>query len=249
MEVTQITTDWKFWSFLVAAIALILSQLPPIHILIRKAKLDLELYSRIFISHKIGNPNLQMHLILRNIGGRNIRVKKITANVLRNGKHIFSIPAQSYIPDPKDNRLVLLTSFDVKPDEEWNNQASFFTNFERSDEKIYRESEQKLKDEFIRQRNEFGEKHLAKATEEFTKPFNDLFDKMFNWQDGEYVVEVVIETDKPKANITKQYRFTIFESLSESLLKHKEGFEIGAGIYWDSPNYVGFWVEVEEKNS
>jgi len=43
--------DWTFWAVLVAAIAIILSQIPPIHVLIKRAKLDMELYSRINITH------------------------------------------------------------------------------------------------------------------------------------------------------------------------------------------------------
>jgi hypothetical protein len=40
-------SDWKFWSFFVAVVALILTQLPPIVLWFKKAKLDLELYSNI----------------------------------------------------------------------------------------------------------------------------------------------------------------------------------------------------------
>ena len=37
--------DWQFWAAAVAALALVLSQLPPIHLLVRRAKLGMELYS------------------------------------------------------------------------------------------------------------------------------------------------------------------------------------------------------------
>ena len=113
MIIGQIATDWKFWSFIVSLTALILSQLPPIHILLRKAKLDLEVYSRIFVTHKIGNPNLQMHLILRNIGGKTLRIKNINATIFRNNNEIIKLPAQTFISNPKDNNQVLLTSFDI----------------------------------------------------------------------------------------------------------------------------------------
>jgi len=61
--------NWAFWTVLIAAIAIILSQIPPIHILWKKAKLDIELYSRIIVTHKVGNPNLLCPLILSNVGG------------------------------------------------------------------------------------------------------------------------------------------------------------------------------------
>lgn len=248
MTFSQIFTDWKFWSVVVSFLALVLSQLPPIHILIRKAKLDLEVHSRIFITHKIGNPNLQLHLILRNMGGRSLRIKNISASISRDTQHLVQLPAQSYVANPKENQFVLLTSFDLKPDEEWSHAVSFLNFFDRTDEKIYRDAEINLKNEIYRQKEEFGDKHFAVAQPEFVKPFEDLFNRKFKWLPGEYSLKISVVTSTSRANILKQYRFTIFESQTESLISHKEGYPSGAGIYWDSPAYAGQWIEIEEKN-
>jgi hypothetical protein len=248
MTFNQVITDWKFWSVVIALFALVLSQLPPIHILIRKAKLDLEVYSRVFITHKVGNPNLQIHLILRNIGGRVIRVRRMNANISRDSKSIMQLPAQTYVANPKDNQLVLLTSFDLKPETEWSHLVSFLNYFDRDEEKSYREAEINLKNEILRQRGEFGDKHFAVAPHEIVEPFINLFDKNFKWLSGEYLLDISIETDTPEANISKKYRFTIFESQTASLIEHKKGYPSGAAIYWESPAHVGQWIEVEEKN-
>ncbi len=248
MTINQIITDWRFWSFLVAITALVLSQLPPVHVLVRRAKLDLEIYSRIFITHKIGNPNLQIHLILRNIGGRTLRVKNINTNIFRDGEKIINLPAETYIADPKDNLRVLLTNFDIKPDEEWSNMTSFLRYFDRKEEKEYNTAKFKLMSEINQLRKKLPNTELAIASEEFVLPFNKLFDEKFIWLPGDYVLELNIETDNPKANSTKKYRFTIFESLTEDLKNHKAGFASGAGVYFDSPDYSGTWIDIEEKN-
>ncbi len=73
--------DWSFWAVVVALAAVILSQIPPIKELIKKAKLDLEVHSKILITHKVGNPNLQLHLLITNIGGRKIRIKDIRVSL------------------------------------------------------------------------------------------------------------------------------------------------------------------------
>ena len=65
-----IFSDWSFWAVIVAATAIVLSQIPPIHLLLKKAKIDLELHSRIVITHKVGNPNIVLPLIISNVGGR-----------------------------------------------------------------------------------------------------------------------------------------------------------------------------------
>ncbi len=248
MTFSEIVTDWKFWSVVISLLALLLSQLPPLHILLRKTKLDLEMNSRIFVTHKIGNPNLQAHLILRNIGGRSIRIKKMMANISRDNQLIMQLPAQTYVQNKNDNQLVLLTSFDLKPEEEWSYTASFLHYFNRSHEKIYQKAEIKLRNEIQQQKNQHGKNYFALAKLQFVEPFNKLFEEKFNWLLGEYTLEVSIETDTPHADITKQYRFTLFESQTESLVSHKEGYSSGAGIIWESPAYVGLWIEVEEKN-
>src|SRR3972149_310835 len=94
--------DWSFWAVIVAAVAIVLSQLPPVHLLIRRGKLDIEPYSRILITHKVGNPNVQAHLTLTNIGGRIVRVKGITLKIKRDGKEIAVLPAQNYHQNPRD---------------------------------------------------------------------------------------------------------------------------------------------------
>jgi hypothetical protein len=66
----NILTDWKFWTLIISIIALILSQLPPVHLLLRKSKIEFEAYSKFFVTLKVGNPNLQSHLIIRNTGGK-----------------------------------------------------------------------------------------------------------------------------------------------------------------------------------
>ena len=126
--------------------------------------------------------------------------------------------------------------------------TSFLKFFDRIEEKIYRESEMKLKDEIFRIKEEHGEKHFAEVGSDFLKPFNEIFEKKFIWLPGDYTIKIEIETNYSKANTIKQYRFTIFESMTESFNKHKEGYPSGAGIYWDSPLYLGQWIEVEAKD-
>lgn len=66
---TPVYLDWSFWAVVVAAIAIVLSQLPPVLRWFRRTRIDLETYSRILITHKFGNPNLQLHLILTMLEG------------------------------------------------------------------------------------------------------------------------------------------------------------------------------------
>jgi hypothetical protein len=120
---TVFLSDWRFWSFVASITAIILSQLPPIKQLVKKSKLDIELYSRIHITHKVGNPTLTAHIIIRNTGGKKVRVKEVNLELERDGQSICNLKAQNYYPDPKTNQGVILTPFSLNPDDEWSNSV------------------------------------------------------------------------------------------------------------------------------
>ena len=129
--------NWSLWAVVVAAIAVVLSQIPPIKELLKKAKLDLEVYSKISITHKVGNPNLQLHLILSNIGGRNVRVKDINVSISSDGNFLATLPAQNYLQKQNDQSTLLFTTFSLKPGQEWAHITNFLNFFNREDGKAY----------------------------------------------------------------------------------------------------------------
>lgn len=94
-ETIPLYLDWSFWAVVVAAIAIVLSQLPRVHLWFRRARLDIEPYSRIHITHRVGNPSIQLHLIIGNVGGRMVKIKGLSVRVDRDGKDVATLPAQS----------------------------------------------------------------------------------------------------------------------------------------------------------
>lgn len=106
--------NWSFWAVIVSIVALALSQLPPVHVLLKKAKIDFELYSKVSITHKVGNPNLQLHTIIRNVGGKKILIKGIRAKISRDGNELTTLPGQYFLQDPSDKNTVLLTTSPMK---------------------------------------------------------------------------------------------------------------------------------------
>lgn len=241
-------SDWTFWSALVALVALLLSQLPPVKSWFEGARLDLELYSRIHLSHKVGNPNVQLHLILENTGGRRVRVKSMQLDIERDGKKVASLDAPNYLLEPQDNQTLLLTPFTLYPEEEWSHSVNFLNYFNREEEKKYRSAEKSLKD-FVRKTNKGGDNaEIVRADENLVKPFMDIFESKFIWGAGEYKIKVLIETESQKTDTCKTFRFTLFESQSEELAAVKKGYSAGDGIFWDSGNHLGLVTQIEEVN-
>jgi len=240
--------NWAFWAVVIAALAILLSQLPPIHMLLKRAKLDMEIYSLIHITHRVGKPNLQLHLILSNIGGKAVKIKGISATIKRNGKQIAILPAQNYLQNPNDDTTTrLFTSLSLKPKEEWTRIANFFNYFSRNEEKEYRSAKLNLKENIFEKRKLLQDKdELVEADSKYLPPFMKMFNDKFLWNADEYEIQVSVKAKPEKANIQKNYRFTLFESDEEELSKYKDDFKYGAGIFYDSENHLGIIVQITE---
>lgn len=241
-------SNWQFWSAVVALAALLLSQLPPIHILFRRGKLRCEAFSRLHITHKVGNPNAQWHLIIENIGGRSLRVKSISLVFRRTGGDVFRLPAQNYLrtPDAKEN--VMLAPFRLEPGEEWAHVMSFFNIYSRDDDKEYRRLESAIRTDILQQREDPANKdRLCEAAPENVELAISFFKRHFKWEAGEYELELAIETDRPEANVKRLYLFSLFESEAEELRGYSDNYKYGGGVYWVSQAQPGILLPVREK--
>lgn len=239
--------DWTFWAVVVAALALVLSQLPPIYQLVRRAKLGIEIYTRAHLTHKIGNPNVQLHIILSNAGGRSVPVRGVALAIRRDGKDIAVLPAQNYLQDPNSERTVLFTRFSLKPREEWAYIVNFLNYFSRTDEKKYRAAELALKNDIMSKRQLAENKDtLVEADHAYVEPLIAMFNDKFIWQPGEYQIRIAVDAVPRRAGLEKTYRFTLFESDSAEFTAAKDDFRTGDGIYWNSGNHPGVLVQLVE---
>lgn len=145
--------NWTFWAVVIATIALILSQLPPLSDFLKRAKLDLELFSRIFINHKVGNPNAHVNLVLSNIGGKSVKIKGASIVLKREGKYIINLTALAYLRNPSDaTSTVLFTPFSLKPRDDWSYSVQFYRAISREEEKRYRTAETDLRENILSKR-------------------------------------------------------------------------------------------------
>ena len=240
--------DWKFWSVVMSSVAILLSQLPPIRLWLKPRRVKVDVYSRMQITHKVGNPNVGLHISLANNGGRSLQVRGLAIHIQRDGKQIVSLPAQNYFEKLSDLTNVLLVPFQLKPDENWSHIVNFLNFFDRPTEKIYRTSEASLRDDIQKKLKTKApeDKNPVKADQNFQEPFMQLFQKLFIWEPGEYVFELTVDTEPSSATYAKKYRFTLFESDTSELKKYTEDYPYGAGIYYNSNEHIGVFVSLTE---
>lgn len=78
------------------------------------------------------------------------------------------------------------------------------------------------------------------------KPFLDLFERLFVWFPGEYVVELTVNAEPGSASFSKQYRFTLYESNSAELKSHVEDYPYGGGLSYNVDRHAGVFVPLLE---
>ena len=227
-------TDMKFWALVVSLLALLLSQLPPVR-LWRRVRLTVEAFSHLFITHKFGNPNAQLHLIVINSGGRQVRVTGISLRVSTNTTEEFMIPAASYLQKQGDKEAILFTPFTLKPEDEWAHIINFYPMLSRADDKLVRNFVSIIRadiGEKVKQRGE--DKQPVIADDASVAPFMDLLKRQFKWNPNEYEMDVILTTVPPNSVPEQRFRFVLYESDTEDLRRVADGYKYGAGVFFDA---------------
>src|SRR5580693_4441643 len=126
IEHVPLILDWGFWAAVIAALALILSQLPPLKVLIRPTRLRLDPYDRLNIMHWLGTPSVILQLALTNTGGREVSVLSIDLTIHPEDGSAILLPALSFfVPGSTQSASFLFTRFSLKPDDTWSNFVNF----------------------------------------------------------------------------------------------------------------------------
>lgn len=239
--------DWKFWSFMASVVAIGLSQLPPLHIWVRSARLTVEAYSQMFLNHNFGNPNGQLHLIVQNTGGRKIRVTAITLRFSSANGQPFALPAGNYYQKQDDKETVLFTPFSLLPGEEWAHIVTFFPWLSRADDKLIRDSKAIMKRDISAKRSLLDNKAIdVPADAESVAPFHELLNRQFKWLPDEYEMVVSVTTEPANAVADQRFRFVLFESDTNMMRSVAEEYKLGGGILYPAHNSEGAFVPLQK---
>ena len=236
-SVTPFYQDWVFWSFAVSFFAIVLSQIPPIYLLLRPRRLDVEVHSRIQLMHRVGNPNIGLVVGISNSGGRTLKVRSMEVSLARENETLRSLSAQAYFETPSSTTSVLLVPFSLNPGESWSHSVSFFNSFDRNTEKSFRSDFSKLKKDLQQKIDSRPpeSKQLVEAEADVISPFSKLFERHFIWFPGEYIISLSVKAEPGSASYSKRYRFTLHESDTNELRDQTKKYKYGTFITYDEP--------------
>ncbi|MGF6410987.1 hypothetical protein [Paraburkholderia sp. MM5482-R1] len=236
--------DMGFYQWVIALAALALSQLPPVRLWFKRARLAVECFDKIVLDEEVGLPNTQWHLSVTNTGGREVRIQKITLTVTR-GQDRVEMTARGYFEKLSDPRATLLTPFRLKAGEEWSHGVTLSLTATREARQTYSAAAKALKDDITAKRATLQTNHPdVEADQRVVQPLFALFDASFFWRAGEYEITLRIATNTPTADIARTFRFTLFESESDQLRAHREQLKFGNGVYFRMPPVDAHYAEV-----
>jgi len=228
--------DWSFWTTVMAALALILSQLPPVRVLLRKSHLNMQPYDRLNVTHWLGNPIVNLHVQIMNSGGRSVRVSSLVLELILDDGTKLSLPAQSYSRPGNTSSTFLFTPFRLDPDQEWANFVAFFTplnmNKERKSKQLIKELKTKIDGMINSIPQDLRGKEIVEVDEESVANLKDFFRNNMIWRPGEYAAVLKLQSDPERASFVRQFRFTLFEADVQDLEERTSRFKTGAGLYF-----------------
>lgn len=232
------------WSSVAAFVALGLSIVPYLR-RFRKSRLEIDVYQRVFLTHKVGNPNAQLQVMLTNTGGKRIRVRGMSLDIKRAGDTLFSLVGVTYLHLPSASEGVLLAPFSLQVEQEWGHLVNFYQITTQQEQRTFRTFQKSIKDNIIAQR--VGMPPSApdvEAPPELVAPALEYFNRRFKWFEGEFELTLTISTDTDFV-ASKKLRMTIFETDSQNLEECKTQLKFGRDILQnDAPGTI---VELMER--
>lgn len=234
MAPTPFYLDWTFWTAIVALLALVLSQLPPLYTLFKPAVLEAEAFERILLTHNLGNPGAQLHIVVTNTGGQGARIKSISLAFERGDGCTFELGGRGYFQNASDQTAIIMTPIRLGSKTEWGHIVNFFNYFSREEERLIDRFKSAIRDNIVPRKLMPGNANaLLEAPPELVAPAIDFFKSKFKWTAGEYSVTLNIQTERAKQSVARRYRMTIFESEAKQLQDNSERYKYGAGVYYN----------------
>lgn len=228
--------NWTFWSTVIALAALAVSLAPHIRRWITPPRLELELYDRIALTHNVGNPTLQTHVIIRNVGGRETRISSIAASLCRDGGESYVLPARTYL-ESQSGPPLLFTPVTIGPREEWAHVVNFIALRPREADQQYRAAEYALKADIIRkiQMRPAGTPGNVEADPALVAPLIQMFEaNNRRWLPGRYQLTLTVTTTEHYVSAQQSYNFAVFETDADELRRLTDDYNTGAGVYFEN---------------
>lgn len=235
----------NFWSLIIAFFALLVSLFPHIKHLLKGKNIDLDIHRKIMVYHWLGFPCLNIHLGLFNKGGTKVNIRSINLKITKDGNLIKSLKCEGFFETSVSQTANTFFPFDLPADDSWTHLCWFSMDIDRN-------REQKAKNAILAVDMNIAEKIRAnvvnnqpiEADKELVDNLVSLHNQNFIWETGEYFVEIQVDTN-PYVNISKIFRFTLFETDVNELNNYALDYKYGFSYHYQKNK--GVFSQISEK--
>lgn len=229
-------------STMIAFLALILSQIPPLRVVFKGIKIKATTTDQISLSHFLGNINLTFFLSIYNTGGRSVSISKIDCVIKSvNNSLCLHLPAQRYYsrqPPSQPNQQILeyfIGIIPLKPEETWSETVHCFSLWTQKEEEQVNNLISKIRSDIWEKKKKFPDPNVwVEANENDVIEARDFFENKFNLKKGNYYLLVAIISESDKVLTTCGYNFSLYDNNIHNLRACTGKYKYGEGIYFPS---------------
>jgi hypothetical protein len=238
--------DWLFWAFAVSALALVLSQLPPIHQMLRRGKLRVDLPYQINVAHQIGYPNVGLRLSVANVGEQAFTLESMSLVLSRDGTKVAELPAQAYYEKPADSAAYAFSPLILEGRQRWQGNVRFYPLLPRQEDIELRRAISAMKQDILAKRTNLPQGHAdVPADPVLVAAITHIFDQKFMWMPGTYRASLSLRTDPLSAGTSVSFSFVLFESETAQLRAHADDYKFGVGPILVKREHWDLFVNIE----
>ncbi|WP_145521964.1 hypothetical protein [Yersinia ruckeri] len=245
LELLMSASFWTAVSAIVASLALLLSQIPPIRTFIGRRKPILTTTPAISITHYLGAPNIQLFLNIENDSPRSLKIKNISMQVTRLGTTNKTLPAFTIFEKPDSHIQTVFAPFTIKPESNWAKNVTFYAPFEGSVEQKLKSMQYKIRNSINNKRNAIQHlgadqpQPIVTADETYVQEAIAFYNANKFWEPGDYSINLSITTDSPKTSIQQRYIFLLTLPEINELDSAAERYKFGSTLtYADNTAWV-----------
>jgi len=233
--------DPTFWATVIALLALILSQLPPIAQLLKRRQLLIIVSEQLALYHYLGNIQFLAFLGLHNTGGRDVTIGRIDCVIADEDGHRWPVPAQTYLsrqPSAVAGQAapeLFMDWISLKPGGHWGETVHFFKVWSVQDEQNAASLTSRMRADInakLALRKPDEAKKPAEADDALVKEATELFEKKFNLTKGNYRLVIAALSEKKEPLTVRGFDFTLFDHQIQALRSATEDYKVGAGVYY-----------------
>ena len=241
----------SIWSAVLAASALILSQLPPISKWFPDPQLEIIHADRIAIHNNIGVLGFYLPIELDNKGNIPLDINKIYLEVTGPNGVKKTYFADSFSRPSTNGATPInlpITSINLNEKDLWSEFVFFVQNIDPSTEQRLsniRLSITKSIYSDIDKKRSIGDYSRGEAEPDYIKIAENYFNSHFDLKKGEYETKLIVETTQTESPFIVESEFTVYDYHIETVKAQVDDYKYGAGINYPSDNSKQAWIKIK----